>query len=120
MKNKMKTKCYSLLCLILILVISCNKKQAQSLYAATSVEFVTTDTFLLDLYNAAEKVCLDNLWKFPNDRTVLIEGGGYNGIWLETQPMGGEMYAKRDILPGMNISCFFLKINRKTDVSRVR
>lgn len=28
---------------------------------------------------------------------VLVEGAGYDCVWLETQSMGGIMYAKRDI-----------------------
>jgi hypothetical protein len=80
-------------------------------YVKTSVEFSTTDTFLGDLYRSAEKVCQGNIRNFAG-RNVLIEGGGYNGIWLETQPMGGEMYAKRSIREGMNNILFFLDMQR--------
>ena len=35
-------------------------------------------------------------------RPVLVEGGGYEKIWLETQPMGGEMYALRNLEAAKN------------------
>jgi hypothetical protein len=38
-----------------------------------------------------------------------VEGGGYYGIWLETQPMGGEMYAKRNMEAAMNNVLFFIE-----------
>ena len=40
----------------------------------------------------AVRKCRSNLNRFGGD-LVLVEGGGYEKIWLETQPGGGEMYA---------------------------
>jgi hypothetical protein len=77
----------------------------------THVVFQTTDTFLGNLYAAAERVSKNNEIDFSG-RKVLIEGGGYNGIWLETQPMGGEMYAKRNMKVAMNNSLFFIDYQR--------
>jgi hypothetical protein len=65
----------------------------------------------MDLYRAAEQVCKNNEKVFLG-RPVLIEGGGYNGIWLETQPMGGEMYAKRSVTHAMNNVLFFIDYQR--------
>ncbi|MDR3267673.1 MAG: hypothetical protein LBT83_01215 [Tannerella sp.] len=81
---------------------------AQAQYVNTSVELTTSDTILANLHKAAEKVCKSNEKVFAG-KTVLIEGGGYHGIWLETQPMGGEMYAKRNIIPAMNNVLFFIE-----------
>jgi hypothetical protein len=72
------------------------------------VEFETSDPFLRDLYRAAEDTSANNEqdWK---GQTVLIEGGGYNAIWIETQPMGGEMYAKRNLTTAMNNVLLFIR-----------
>jgi hypothetical protein len=80
-------------------------------FVDTRVEFKTSDTFLGDLYQAAERVSKSNEKDFM-ERHVLIEGGGYNGIWLETQPMGGEMYAKRNMTAAMNNVLFFIEYQR--------
>ncbi len=39
---------------------------------------------------------------------VLVEGGGYPNAWIETQPMGGEMYAKRDVQVALNNQVIFM------------
>ena len=62
----------------------------------TEVTFHSSDPLLQKLVDTAERKSLDNIKNFAG-RTVLIEGGGYEKIWLETQPMGGEMYAKRNL-----------------------
>ena len=61
----------------------------------TSVSFQTSCGLLQKLVDTAERKSRENLKQFGG-RLVLIEGGGYEKIWLETQPMGGEMYAKRN------------------------
>jgi hypothetical protein len=82
--------------------------QAQTPPCRTSVEFATSDAFLNALYRAAETVCENNVKRFLG-RPALIEGGGYNGLWLETQPMGGEMYAKRNMTAAVNNILFFIE-----------
>jgi hypothetical protein len=77
-------------------------------YSRTAVDFETTDGFLLDLYKAAERTCKENETNF-GERPVLVEGGGYNALWIETQPMGGEMYAKRNLQAAMNNILFFME-----------
>ena len=52
----------------------------------TSVKFETSKALLQKLVNTAEQKSLENLKDFAG-RTVLIEGGGYEKIWLETQPI---------------------------------
>lgn len=74
----------------------------------TSVTFQTSDPLVQKLADTAAKKSLENLKDFAG-RTVLIEGGGYEKIWLETQPMGGEMYAKRNMEAGLNNQLLFME-----------
>ena len=78
----------------------------------TRVSFETNDGLLQKLMDTAEKKALENLKDFAG-RKVLIEGGGYEKIWLETQPMGGEMYAKRDLEAGLNNNLLFMECQRE-------
>lgn len=48
-----------------------------------------------------------------NDKKVIKEGATYPFLWLETQPMGGEMYAKRNIEAGLNNILIFMQYQRK-------
>ena len=68
--------------------------------ANTGVRFETKDPLLSHLVKQAEKKCRLNIKNFGGD-PVLVEGGGYEKIWLETQPMGGAMYASRDFATGL-------------------
>lgn len=74
----------------------------------TNVKFAISDPVWQRVYDAAEKKADSNIRSFMG-RPVLIEGGGYNGIWLETQPMGGEMYAARSMEAAMNNQLFFME-----------
>ncbi len=78
----------------------------------TRVHFQTSDVLLQKLVDEAEKKCLGNRKDFAG-RQVLIEGGGYEKIWLETQPMGGEMYAKRDMETALNNQLLFMECARE-------
>ena len=75
----------------------------------TSVFFRTEDEKLQRVYDTAEQKCRLNLKDFGGS-TVLVEGGGYEKIWLETQPMGGEMYAMRHFKPDTLLSGLKLRI----------
>ncbi|MBE5983041.1 MAG: hypothetical protein E7248_07045, partial [Paenibacillaceae bacterium] len=77
----------------------------------TSVSFQTSNELLQKLMDSAQRKTLNNLKMFEN-RLVLIEGGGYEKIWLETQPMGGEMYAKRNMEAGINNQLLFMEHQR--------
>ena len=59
------------------------------------VYFKTSDSRLQKLYNNAEEKAKWNIAQFGKYK-VLVEGGWYKNVWLETQPMGGYMYGKRD------------------------
>ena len=78
----------------------------------TGVSFCTEDEKLRRVYDAAERKCLLNLKDFGGD-PVLVEGGGYGKIWLETQPMGGEMYALRNLEAAKNNSLLFMRHQRE-------
>lgn len=78
----------------------------------TSVQFDCDDPLLMRLYEEAERKLSENLQCFDG-RVVLIEGAGYNKIWLETQPMGGEMYAKRNLEVALNNSLMFMDHQRE-------
>lgn len=78
----------------------------------TSVSFRTEDENLQRVYDAAEEKSRLNLKLFGAD-PVLVEGGGYEKIWLETQPMGGEMYALRNLQAALNNSLLFMRHQRE-------
>ncbi len=75
-------------------------------------KFSCGDEKLMSVYEKAEKAALNNIKDFAG-RNVLIEGGGYTSIWLETQPMGGEMYAKRNLEVALNNQLFFMDCQRE-------
>ena len=75
------------------------------------VRFQCADAAVQRVFDEAERKCRLNLKDFGGDR-VLVEGGGYEKIWLETQPMGGEMYALRDLRAAVNNSLLFMRHQR--------
>lgn len=77
-----------------------------------SVEFKTDDKELQWVFDECERLCKLNRKEF-GDYNVLIEGAKYNGVWLETQPMGGEMYAKRDLEAALSNILIFIRYQRR-------
>lgn len=78
----------------------------------TKVTFETDDLLVGRLMEQAERKCRTNIKDFGG-RRVLVEGGGYEKIWLETQPMGGAMYAARDLDAGLNNNLLFMEYQRE-------
>ena len=78
----------------------------------TSVSFSCRNETLQRVYDTAEEKCRGNLKSFGGV-PVLVEGGGYEKIWLETQPMGGEMYALRNLEAAKNNSLLFMRFQRQ-------
>jgi len=78
----------------------------------TSVSFKTSDASLQKLFDSAEQKAKLNISDFGKYQ-VLVEGGGYNNVWLETQPMGGFMYAKRNLGIAKNNICIFMDFQRE-------
>ena len=88
-----------------------NKQNNNSLLK-TEVVFKTSDTTLQKVFNEAEKMAKLNLKEFGKYH-VLVEGGGYRYVWLETQPMGGYMYAKRNLEVAKNNIQVFMDLQRE-------
>ncbi len=78
----------------------------------TQVSFSCKNETLQRVYDTAEEKCRGNLKRFSGD-LVLVEGGGYEKIWLETQPMGGEMYALRNLEAAKNNVQLFMRHQRE-------
>ena len=81
----------------------------------THVEFQNDSvdgSWLKELFDRCESYCVQNLAVFT-DKLVLREGSDYDGVWLETQPMGGEMYAKRNMEAALNNQLIFMENQRK-------
>ncbi len=76
------------------------------------VDFQTENVSLQRLFDTAVARCKGNLRDFGG-RRVLVEGGGYEKIWLETQPMGGEMFAAHDITAATNNQLLFMEGQRE-------
>lgn len=79
----------------------------------TKVVFKISDRLLQKLFDSAEEKCRLNVKSFAG-RNVLIEGGGYNKVWIETQPMGGAMYGKRNLEVALNNQKIFMD-NQRSD-----
>ena len=77
----------------------------------STVRFESGDDRLNRLYDTLLEKCEGNLQNFGRDR-VLVEGGGYEKIWLETQPMGGEMFAGWDPAAALNNQLLFMRGQR--------
>lgn len=61
----------------------------------TGVTLITDDTLVRKLFDRAEALAATNIIRIDG-RKVMTEGAQYHHLWLETQPMGGYMYAPRD------------------------
>ena len=88
-----------------------NRKGLRPVLPETYVRFQCEDPDLQRLFDIACRKCRRNLTRF-GDATVLVEGGGYEKLWLETQPMGGEMYAKQHMEAALNNQLLFMKHQR--------
>lgn len=78
----------------------------------TGVSFSCTDPATQSVFDRCESLAKENI-KFFGDRRVMQEGAKYHGVWMETQPMGGEMYASRDMEIALNNHLIFMKYQRR-------
>ncbi|MGO4495541.1 hypothetical protein AB4114_06490 [Paenibacillus sp. 2RAB27] len=78
----------------------------------TEVIYATNNRSLQTLYDLCEDMAKKNIQTF-SDKKVLVEGSYYPNVWLETQPMGGEMYAKRDMEAALNNQLIFMENQRE-------
>ena len=81
-------------------------------FKESAVCFKTDDEGLQGVFDDCESLCKENVRPF-NDYDVIIEGAKYIGVWLETQPMGGEMYAKRDLEAALSNILIFIRYPRR-------
>ena len=88
------------------------KKTYGGSQSKTEVKFKTSDISLQKVFDEAEKKAKLNLKEFGKYQ-VLVEGGGYRYVWLETQPMGGYMYAKRNLAVARNNIQIFMDLQRE-------
>ncbi|EQD47398.1 hypothetical protein B1B_12354, partial [mine drainage metagenome] len=72
----------------------------------------TEDRLLQSVIDEAQRQAKNNISDFTPELTVLVEGAGYENVWLETQPMGGAMYAKRNLEVGLNNQLIFMGYQR--------
>ena len=63
------------------------------------------------MYNKAEAEAKNNIIEYGK-RKVMKEGGQYVSLWLETQPMAGAMYAKRNLEVATNNIQIFMDYQR--------
>ena len=77
----------------------------------TEVLFSTADTKWQRVFDAAERTEKNNIVTWQ-DKKMLVEGGVYQGLWLETQPMGGDMYAGRCLETAYNNQNSFIEYIR--------
>ncbi len=78
----------------------------------TGMSLVTDAQDLQELHDRGMRQLKNNLTEFAPGMTILVEGGGYSNAWLETQPMGGEMYARHDLQVAMNNQVIFIRGQR--------
>ena len=72
-----------------------------------NIKFETSDAPLKRLFDCAVRKGLGNIRDFCG-RRVMVEGGVYNGLWIETQPMAGEMFAPFEQEAALNNNLMFI------------
>ncbi len=78
----------------------------------TGVRFCCDNAGRKRVFDRCEELAKPNIKRF-GDRRVMREGAKYDGVWLETQPMGGEMYATRDMEVALNNQLIFMQYQRR-------
>jgi len=76
------------------------------------VAFNTSDNALQILFDHAEKCAAGNVLEFAPSFDVLVEGGAYKNVWLETQPLGGAMFGVRNLTLALNNQLIFMRTQR--------
>jgi hypothetical protein len=102
----------SLLAFIPLVVALSLRAAGEPSFPITGVTFSTSDAKLQALYDAAESKEAQNVRQFTPFMKILVEGAQYSNCWIETQPMGGEMYAQRDVSVALNNQVIFLLTQR--------
>ncbi len=92
--------------------LSGQSPEKKNKYPQTRVSFKTSNATLQKIFDEAEKKAKWNIAEFGKYK-VLVEGAGYNNVWLETQPIGGSMYAKNDAEIAVNNQLIFMDLQRE-------
>lgn len=79
----------------------------------TGVAFSTSDGATQALFDHAESCALKCVREFAAGFPVLVEGGSYGNVWLETQPMGGAMFGVRNLTLAFNNQLVFVRTQRE-------
>jgi len=79
---------------------------------ATGVAFSTADAPTQALFAHAEAAEAANVVSFADGFDVLVEGGAYKNVWLETQPMGGAYFAARNLTLAVHNQLIFTRTQR--------
>ncbi|MBE0654192.1 MAG: hypothetical protein IH594_10370, partial [Bacteroidales bacterium] len=108
--NKIMLNAGILLGIFWLFFINLKSQSIESLQ--TNVVFRTSNNKLQRIFDSAEYKAKWNEADF-GDYKVLVEGAGYNNVWLETQPIGGNMYAKRDIRRALDNQLIFMDHQRE-------
>ena len=77
------------------------------------VLFTTSDNGTQQLFDHAELCAVGNRLTMGPGFDVMVEGGGYGDVWLETQPMAGGMYAVRNLTLALNNQLIFMRTQRQ-------
>lgn len=88
------------------------KSNLNSQVLQSGVYFKTSDHKLQRMFDEAERLARLNIKDFGR-YDVMVEGAGYSAVFLETQPMGGAMYAKRNIEIAKNNQLVFMDCQRE-------
>jgi hypothetical protein len=91
---------------------SCQNNTANGSLPETGVSFKTSDYILQKIFDEAVRLARLNIKDFGR-YSVMVEGAGYNAVFLETQPMGGGMYANRDVEIAKNNQLVFMDCQRE-------
>lgn len=78
----------------------------------TGMSFLTDAAKLQSVHDLGMMQLKSNLKEFAPGMMILVEGAGYKNCWLETQPMGGEMYARHDLQVALNNQVIFIRGQR--------
>ena len=103
--------------IVLMLILSgCGSDREQepaTCFQNTDVCFRTGNEALQELFDSAEVKVLKNIIQYNDEYKVMVEGAVYPFVFLETQPMAGGMYAKRDLEIAFNNIRIFLENQRE-------
>jgi hypothetical protein len=84
---------------------------AQEVMPSASVRFHSSNELLQLLFDSSQMKSKWNIQQFEKYK-VLVEGAGYSNVWLETQPMGGAMFATTDPEIALNNQLIFIDHQR--------